>query len=354
LNSSPPSGGKVFSYIFTKYKIRRCKNVIYPIQNIETNSIIQLQQHMKKYVHTLCLKNNKWFLYVSGSTADNWNFIRKESAILFEFVRENRPIMVFDSTRYVDVFELNALVKRYMKYYGIENVRGGSYTDSVLPDHVIASIDEELFQDTGILDENIVMMEEIYRTYEDRYTTPDEIRAETQRVEQDLQKYYAIQEKCRLITINRNVFDDFDWIKRRIIDVKHYCSTNTDFKPPVLDTIEVRKYNQIIQTLQAITRQFHTIVKDNSLLFEDSPYLLTQPDVQLETLFFHSHLIHDSEIYFSRIEKMMNYFEYMTWVLINRSEEFHFDLGQYELHFEKRAKLALQYLQNEECSRPRK
>jgi hypothetical protein len=302
---------------------------------------------MKKSVHTLCLRNNKWFLYVSNCPADNWNYVCKESATLFEYVRENTALMVFDTAPYVDIFELNTLVKRYMKYYGVENVRGGSYSDPVLPEHIIKSIEDELFRDTGVVNDDILLIEDIQRTYEDRYQTPDDIAEEIRRLQRDLEKYLAIKEKCHFITTNRTVFDDFEWIKQRALQVKTHCATYTDSKPPILSDIDVKKYKMIIEKMQQITIQFNVIKEDLFPIYDDSPLLLEKPYVQLDTLFYHSHLIHDWTIYFSRIEKLLNYFEYMSWVLVNRSEEFHFDIGQYENNFEKRTECAIQYLQQQ-------
>lgn len=312
--------------------------------HIERNSICRIPKTMKQFVHTLCLKNNKWFLYVSNCPADNWNYVCKESATLFEYVRENQPLMVFDTTPYVDMFELNALVKRYMKYYGVENVRGGSYSDPILPEHITKAIESELFQDTGIVDGDILLVEDIHRTYEDG---PGDVAEEIHRLQRDLEKYRAIKEKCHFITINRTVFDDFDWIKQRALQVKAHCATYTDSKPPILSPIDVKKYKTIVEKMQQITIQFNVIKEDHALIYDDSPMLLEKPYVQLDTLFYHSHLIHDWDIYFSRIEKLLNYFEYMSWVLVNRSEEFHFDIGQYENTFEKRTECAIQYLQQE-------
>lgn len=302
---------------------------------------------MKNFVHTLCLKNNKWFLYVSNCPADNWNYVCKESATLFEYVRENQPLMVFDTAPYVDIPELNAIVKRYMKYYGVENVRGGSYSDAILPEHVIKTIESELLQDTGVVNDDILLIEDIHRTYEDRYQTPDDIAEEIHRLQRDLEKYLAIKEKCHFITINRTVFDDFEWIKQRALQVKTHCATYMDSKPPILSDIDVKKYKMIIEKMQQITIQFNVIKEDHAIAYDDSPMLLQKPYVQLDTLFYHSHVIHDWAIYFLRIEKLLNYFEYMSWVLVNRSEEFQFDIGQYENNFEKRTEYAIQYLHQE-------
>jgi hypothetical protein len=301
---------------------------------------------MSARIHILCLKNNKWFLYVSRCPADNWNYICKEAATLFEYVRENQPIMVFDSQPYMDIFQLDARVKQYMKYYGIENVRGGSYSTPVLLEHRIKAIEEELFQDTGMMDHNILLIEEIHRTYEDWHPSSDNFAGEIHRLQQKLDNFRAIKEKCHSITTNRTVFEDLDWIKKRAHQVKLYCDSNST--PSIVSNLEITNYKRIIETMQQLTRQFRGFLEENRLIYDDSHLLLEKPYVQLDTLFYHSHLIHDSGIYFSRIEKMLNYFEYMAWVVVNRSEEFHFDLGQYETHFEKKTEYAIQYLRNAE------
>jgi len=83
-------------------------------------------------LYALELSNKKWFIYTTKET-DTKN-IDLNSKLLYQFVSNNLPILSHNSTQLNDVLEVNFYVKKYMRLYGIKNVRGGSYSDEVLSD----------------------------------------------------------------------------------------------------------------------------------------------------------------------------------------------------------------------------
>ena len=79
-------------------------------------------------LYVLQLSEEKWFI---GKTNDP-NFTLDEGIYSIEYVRINSPASVYKIIPNCDDFDLDKYVKIFMNSYGIENVRGGSYSNPEL------------------------------------------------------------------------------------------------------------------------------------------------------------------------------------------------------------------------------
>ena len=61
-----------------------------------------------------------------------------------EWTKKYRPIKVVEQIPNADEFDEDKYTKKYMKKYGVDNVRGGTYTQLILPDYSIRALDNEL------------------------------------------------------------------------------------------------------------------------------------------------------------------------------------------------------------------
>ena len=61
-----------------------------------------------------------------------------------EWTRQYKPVAVVEQIHNVDEFDEDKYTKMYMKKYGIDRVRGGSYTQIVLPEHYRLTLEKEL------------------------------------------------------------------------------------------------------------------------------------------------------------------------------------------------------------------
>ena len=93
-------------------------------------------------LYALELSNKKWFIYTTKET-DTKN-IDLNSKLLYQFVSNNLPILSHNSTKLNDVLEVNFYVKKYMRLYGIKNVRGGSYSDEILSSEIKDMLEKNL------------------------------------------------------------------------------------------------------------------------------------------------------------------------------------------------------------------
>lgn len=96
-------------------------------------------------IYVLKLENDKYYVGRSGNAnkriEDHFgNDNSKKSA----WTRKHKPISIVEVFMNCDVFDEDKYVLKYMKEYGIENVRGGSFSQIVLPDNEIATISKML------------------------------------------------------------------------------------------------------------------------------------------------------------------------------------------------------------------
>ena len=90
------------------------------------------------YMYYVSLENDKMLLHVDFKK--EIDVVLANCAKLYEFARANPPIKVVYTTEVKDLYDVDKDVKLFMNMFGIENTRGGSYTDVELPDFLMKTI----------------------------------------------------------------------------------------------------------------------------------------------------------------------------------------------------------------------
>jgi hypothetical protein len=90
------------------------------------------------YMYYVSLENNKMLLHVDFKK--EVDVVLANCAKLYEYARANPPIKVVYTTEVKDLYDVDKDVKLFMNMFGIENTRGGSYTDVELPDFLMMTI----------------------------------------------------------------------------------------------------------------------------------------------------------------------------------------------------------------------
>ena len=94
-------------------------------------------------IYVLKCSNNKY--YVGKTLADvdkRFNTHKKGQGAIW--TRKHRPIEILNVYKNCDKFDEDKYTKIYMDKYGIDNVRGGSYTKITLDEDVIKFLKKEL------------------------------------------------------------------------------------------------------------------------------------------------------------------------------------------------------------------
>jgi hypothetical protein len=90
------------------------------------------------YMYYVSLENDKMLLHVDFKK--EVDVVLADCAKLYEFARINTPIKVVYTSEVKDLYDVDKDVKLFMNMFGIENTRGGSYTDVELPDFLMKTI----------------------------------------------------------------------------------------------------------------------------------------------------------------------------------------------------------------------
>ena len=70
-----------------------------------------------------------------------------EARVKYEFVSMNNIICVYERIPIDDTLMIDYHVKRYMRYHGIDNVRGGTYNQLFFTSKIVDSLTNEIFYD---------------------------------------------------------------------------------------------------------------------------------------------------------------------------------------------------------------
>jgi hypothetical protein len=98
----------------------------------------------KPSLYFVSLENEKVFIFSSMEHEED--AILKECAE-FEFAKVNTPICIIFSVTGISPDEIDENVELFMKEFGIDSVRGGSYLDVVLSPDVFQSLAQSLNQE---------------------------------------------------------------------------------------------------------------------------------------------------------------------------------------------------------------
>ncbi len=148
LASKDFSNGKTKEYICEKYKLDDDKyNKYFKKTDEKTNTEntffdnkINLPNTKKLYV--LECKSNKYYV---GTTSRKLNDRIEEHFSNYgsEWTKKYKPIKVIESYDISDGAEEDICTKKYMQKFGINNVRGGSYSKIILDDYKISALEDE-------------------------------------------------------------------------------------------------------------------------------------------------------------------------------------------------------------------
>jgi hypothetical protein len=90
------------------------------------------------YMYYVSLENDKLLLHVDFK--QNIDVVLSDCERLYEFARINAPLRVVYTAEVKDLYDVDKDVKLFMNMFGIENTRGGSYTDVELPDFLMNTL----------------------------------------------------------------------------------------------------------------------------------------------------------------------------------------------------------------------
>lgn len=95
-----------------------------------------------EHVYILKLKEGKYYIGKTKNIEKKWNeHLSGEGS---EWTKKYKPILLMKIIVSTSYFDENKYVKKYMAKYGIENVRGGTYSNIDLDDNSISVLQKEI------------------------------------------------------------------------------------------------------------------------------------------------------------------------------------------------------------------
>uniref|UniRef100_A0A6C0JJZ0 Uncharacterized protein n=1 Tax=viral metagenome TaxID=1070528 RepID=A0A6C0JJZ0_9ZZZZ len=267
-------------------------------------------------LYYLELENQKLFLFTFPETSDmlinendNSATIMLQCQLLFDFVKKNPPLGIVHKVTVHDFCEVDCYVKKNMKQYGLENVRGGTYSMEVIPDTLLEALRLELSDSIRLSTQQLIINNLFKKYKDDKSVSIDEIKNKIDEYNEILKKRHDL---CG--GLERTFLTELEWIRNFV--------PNSHGK---ISTFDRQKYKDILLKMKCLNANFSQ-QKDG---FQDIAQL-KYPEFVLDTLFFHSHHLKTNlnlrKKYEIEKENLLSKFEYMAYWMINRAEEYEFDL----------------------------
>uniref|UniRef100_A0A6C0DRT1 Uncharacterized protein n=1 Tax=viral metagenome TaxID=1070528 RepID=A0A6C0DRT1_9ZZZZ len=287
-----------------------------------TNNINQFIHIVSVSFHNSQDDNKQFLIYESPIKKDD--ILLLECSVFFPYLK---PIRILDAVPFVDVFDLDKIVKQYMYYYGIENIRGGSYFEEVLPSYKIDNLKSEFDTirklSTKTHDNNI------YDTITNYYkiNNIDDTDNELHRIDYEWQHYKNAKTNYEKLknycifgepaTFGIHNLENFQWL----IDILIYGDKWDTI------TIEIKEnYKKLLEIIRQITTTFFSLNERENVNYEFMIFF-DKPEFILDKFFYHRKTIKDWDIEVDNCLSYINKLTYMTYVIINRLNELEYDLS---------------------------
>jgi hypothetical protein len=123
---------------------RLFENELDTLEKAQSKTVEKIEKQL--YLYFISLENNKIFLHADFEK--DGDVIMNECKEQYEFAQINIPRRIVYTMVINDLYDINKYVKLFMNMFGIDDTRGGCYTDVKLCDYLRKSIEhEKIYQD---------------------------------------------------------------------------------------------------------------------------------------------------------------------------------------------------------------
>ena len=319
-------------------------------------------------IYAIELENEKAFICVSPTTDPALLF--QECRYMFEFVKENPPLSILGQYDMIDTLDVNIYVKQYMRYYGIDNVRGGIYTEPVLPDHLQRSLQVELDSTFENYRKNVESVHDVMDYYNARPVT--DISAELERLSAQVDEYNKKKALYTQLSADKigDIIRDIEWLKREAEEQRKTYDIKADTVEQLHRTHFTKgqsneekdraaAYKAILGRMHILIRVYYDL--QESTVAIDSSYfrsrmesvrnhkveptaLVLHPQFCLDNVFLHPYSLMNWSSYLDTANILLDNIIYMAYTVLNLSDELAYDLENYPDNFDKMLEYSIRYV----------
>ena len=285
-------------------------------------------------IYCLELENNRFFLFLRPTPSSNPIELFLEAVLTYEYIQQNKPLDIKGIWPETHPLDLDHHVKKYMLDYGIDRVRGGSYSAPLLTPEQRAFLTTELNGPTQPFPEQVI--KGIIDKYSRVLWDNEEFEKERARLLDDRARFQ--RESAHLARLRRldipKIKADLDWLL-------NYCEMlSGDIYPThgrwnsVLIQL-ITRYRQMLPILRDIY-SFMTL-SGNPL---DSMVPLQYPQFLLDN-FFYGSLKSPTDTDHKHVRQLCEAYQTFVTTWENRLAEAEFDVASWGPHADERFSCAL-------------
>jgi hypothetical protein len=247
-----------------------------------------------------------------------------EATVKYDFLKIHRPLAILNQWPETHALDLDTFVKKNMMTYGINNVRGGTYSETTLTDEQTAVIKAELNTGPSAKDISDVVIKSIIDAYADTLLSKADIRVEKDRLKADYAKWRKESRILSEIRIDAEAARaDIEWIRQMCQkEVAAFCAGKRQTLLYRLENgSDIENYRRILPHLKKIYTTFMTIY--------DRPYEVVyakNPEFLLDDFMFHWHRIQVPEE-IEHVERLCEEYSFFVTYIENRMAEAAFDVS---------------------------
>lgn len=283
---------------------------------------------LSKTIYVFQLEKSRYFLY-SGESDKTDAETMLSAEIQYDFLQKYRPIKVLKKIKSTGMFDLDNHVKQYMILVGYQNVRGGSYIEDVLSPQQEELLMKELQTASNYPNAHALLIKELIRNYASVTMTKKDILLEKKRIETSYSRYK--KEKTEFDNIQKvdpeGFLKDLVWLKKTAFTNIEYCENKevNTYLFSIINKEQRIRYLQIIEKIKQIYHLFSCLTGKIS----EYPAYIKYPEFLLDDFFYHLRNV-SSNVSIENLDNFCYVYEYFTNTIINRMDEYQFDINTWE------------------------
>jgi len=283
---------------------------------------------ISKPIYVFQLEKSRYFLY-SGESDKTDAETMLSAEIQYDFLQKYRPIKVLKKIKSIGMFDLDNHVKQYMILVGYQNVRGGSYIEDVLSPQQEELLMKELQTASNYPNAHALLIKELIRNYASVTMSKKDILLEKKRIETSYSRYK--KEKTEFDNIQKvdpeGFLKDLVWLKKTAFTNIEYCENKevNTYLFSIINKEQRIRYLQIIEKIKQIYHLFSCLTGKIS----EYPAYIKYPEFLLDDFFYHLRNV-SSNVSIENLENFCYVYEYFTNTIINRMDEYQFDINTWE------------------------
>jgi hypothetical protein len=299
--------------------------------SIKDNKDPQLLSFYMRTIYFLALEHSKYFFFATESTTTSECYpvqIFLESVLSYDYLQKYKPTYIINKWPETHPIDLDTYVKKFMLLYGIDNVRGGSYSSIELTPEQISFLKTELYGPKEPFPQEVI--NNSIQKYAKGVYSNKELKKEKAQLELNYTKYK--NEKENLEYLKKldipQIKNSIEWLKN-ICEIQRTRFSLRQTQTPIYRIQQQEIYEEYHKAITAINKTYEAFITYSKTLPKiDTDLSIKNPEFLFDDYIFHGHRVH-LPIYLDRVNRLCCVYEYFLTFLENRLKEYEFDFSSW-------------------------